>query len=129
MAELQKADITARIREARIESGLTQPEMAELLDVGSRTYQNYESDRVPWGLLGRIADATGRSVPWLLHGREEPPIEGLADLERKLDKLLLHFGLDVETISGTVEAFEAETDDADERPGGQGPPRPGRRAA
>jgi len=71
MAELQRREITERIRQARTEAGLTQPEMANLLEVAMRTYQNYESERVPWDLMGRISDITGRSLRWLLHGESE----------------------------------------------------------
>ena len=93
MAELQKAEISARIRQSRLEAGLTQPEMAELLDVTLRTYQNYEGDRVPWDLMGRISDITGRSLRWLLHGEDdaEPSMQvmqRLAVLEAKIDRLL-----------------------------------------
>lgn len=92
MAELQRAEITARIRQARMEAGLTQPEMAQLLDVGQRAYQNYESERVPWDLMGRIADVTGRSLRWLLHGEDEdePSMEvmqRLAAIQQRLDSL------------------------------------------
>lgn len=106
MAELQKAEITARIRQARKEAGLTQPEMAELLEVAMRTYQHYEDDRVPWSLMGRISDVSGKSIRWLLHGEEEPSVEGIAELEAKLDRLLEHFGL--ETISAAIEDAERE---------------------
>jgi len=93
MAELQKAEISARIRQSRLEAGLTQPEMAELLDVTLRTYQNYEGDRVPWALMGRISDITGQSLRWLLHGETdtEPAVEvlqRLESLEMKVDRVL-----------------------------------------
>lgn len=96
MAELQKREIVGRIREARKETGLTQPQMAELLDVAQRTYQNYESDRVPWNLMGRISDISGRSLRWLLHGEDdaEPSMavmQRLCVLETKLDRLLAKF--------------------------------------
>jgi transcriptional regulator with XRE-family HTH domain len=71
MAELQREEIVKRIRQARLEAGLTQPELADLLEVRLRTYQNYEYDRVPWGLMNQIAKATGKTTEWLLHG--EPP--------------------------------------------------------
>lgn len=93
MAELQRQEIIERIRQARNEAGLTQPQMAELLDVAQRTYQNYERDRVPWSLMGRISDISGRSLRWLLHGEDdaEPSMavmQRLGALEIKLDRLL-----------------------------------------
>jgi transcriptional regulator with XRE-family HTH domain len=105
MAELQKRDITKRIRQARQEAGLTQPQMADVLDVAGRTYQNYEDDRVPWALMGRISDVTGRSLRWLLHGEDdaEPSMEIMQRIgrleisqeriEAKLDALARHVGM------------------------------------
>lgn len=88
MAELQKAEITARIKQARKEAGLTQPELAELLDVTPRTYQNYESTRVPWSLIAKIAEATGTSTRWLLHGVEDEPAPMIpVDLMDKLNEM------------------------------------------
>lgn len=72
MAELQREEIVARIKQARKESGLTQEELADLLDVIPRTYQNYESTRVPWGFINQIAKATGKTPEWLLHGDPKP---------------------------------------------------------
>lgn len=68
MAELREAEIRQRIKRARREAGLSQSTMAELLGVIQRTVQNYENDHVPWGRLGDIADITGTSLRWLLHG-------------------------------------------------------------
>jgi transcriptional regulator with XRE-family HTH domain len=116
MAELHKAEITARIRQARKEAGLTQPEMAKLLEVAMRTYQNYEDDRVPWDLMGRISDVTGRSLRWLLHGEDdaEPSQQvmlRLDRLDRKLDELLTRDTAadSPETLTDIVSDFEDET--------------------
>lgn len=92
MAELQRQEITARIREARTEAGLTLKEMAEALDVVERTYWNYEDSRdgqgrVPWNLLGRISEITGKSKTWLLHG-DTPDVMGAMQGDRAiLDRL------------------------------------------
>jgi|SRR6516165_10377803 transcriptional regulator with XRE-family HTH domain len=98
----QQREINERIREARKGAGLTQPQMADLLAVAPRTYQNYEKDRVPWRLMGKISDVTGRSLRWLLHGEDdaEPSMEimqrigrlelGQERIEAKLDALVRH---------------------------------------
>jgi len=93
MAELQRHEICARIKQGREQAGLSQPEMAGLLDVALRTYQNYERDRVPWDQMGRISDITGRSLRWLLHGEDdaEPSMAvmlRLAEIEATLSRLL-----------------------------------------
>jgi len=93
MAQLQELEIVKRIEQARIESGLSQDEMADLLEVANRTYWNYENTRVPYKLMGRISDVTGRSLRWLLHGEDDSEpnmqvMQRLAVLEAKIDRLL-----------------------------------------
>lgn len=68
MAEIQREEIPKRIKQAREEAGLTQAEMADAINVGGRTYQNYESNRIPWGALNNIAEVTGKQTEWLIHG-------------------------------------------------------------
>lgn len=104
MAELERKAITARIKQARLETGLSQPEMAEALHAHERTYQNYESQkapRVPWGLMNEISTITGKSTEWLIHGDKPAPdlstaLNGsapdvrrqLAAIEKKQEKIL-----------------------------------------
>jgi transcriptional regulator with XRE-family HTH domain len=76
MGELDRAAISVRLAQAREEVGLTQVELAELLQVHFRSVQNYESPRerrIPFDLLDRWAQVTGRPKEWLLHG-DEPRI-------------------------------------------------------
>lgn len=87
MSELQREEITARIKQARNEAGLTQPEIADLLDVAPRTYQNYEADRVPWGLINDIAKITGKTAQWLLHGETPDVLGGFAAPSVQLDRI------------------------------------------
>lgn len=72
MAELENEGIFERIRLARKRAGLSQQEAADAIHVRVRTYQHYESDRVPWYGLGKIAEAFGTTKEWLLHGDETP---------------------------------------------------------
>jgi transcriptional regulator with XRE-family HTH domain len=79
--------------------------MADTLGVAMRTYQNYEKDRVPWRLMGRISDITGRSLRWLLHGEDdsEPSaevVQRLAAVEAKLDIVLAQLRGDEENPTG-----------------------------
>lgn len=68
MTELERAKISERIKEARVQAGMTQEELADLLHVRARTIANYEAGRVPWRLLGQIGELTGVSQQWLIHG-------------------------------------------------------------
>lgn len=75
-------EICARIVRARELAGLTQPELANLIGVTERTVRNYESGRVPWGLLNKIADVTGTTRTWLVDGPSQ-----LDRIEAKIDQL------------------------------------------
>ncbi len=62
----------SRLREARMNKGYTQQKLADMINVGLRSYQNYEgNDRHPtYELLVQIADILDVSIDWLL-GRDE----------------------------------------------------------
>lgn len=97
MANLDPVAIGGRIALARKQAGLTQGELAERIGVIPRSVQNYEAGRIPWKLLDSIAEATGVTKEWILHGDAlDDEIgdngEGLADvlallrsIERKVD--------------------------------------------
>ena len=82
-AQLQEG-ICGRIRQARKEAGFTQQEMADLLGMTMRGYQNYESNRVPFRWLDKIGEITGRSGEWLLRGDQEPAIPSDAELRQMI---------------------------------------------
>lgn len=93
--QLQR-EICARIKEARNRAGLTQQEMADLLDLTLRGYQNYEVERVPFRRLGEIARLTGVEESWLLYGggarAQGEMVEAVAtmiDLLRSIDQHLV----------------------------------------
>lgn len=70
-----------RIRQARTEAGLTQDQLADLVGVGMRQIQYYESgESDPYRKLRQIAEATGKPIDWLLRGDEatEPDGESVA---------------------------------------------------
>ena len=78
-----KRAVCERIRRARSKAGLTQEEMAGLLGVQSRTYQNYEYDRIPWEKLDTIAAETGVEKEWIVTG----VAPGESDLREHLDRV------------------------------------------
>lgn len=66
-------EIGARIQTARERAGLRQEDLADLIGVANRTVQNYEAGATkPYARLKAIAEATGATVEWLLHGDPEP---------------------------------------------------------
>ena len=79
--------ICARIKQARIEAGFTQQEIADLLNMTMRGYQNYESSRVPFRELDKIADLTGRSQEWFLRGDDEVTATTQPEVLARLDQL------------------------------------------
>lgn len=99
----QEREICARIKQARIEAGLTQDEFADLLKVEKRTVQNYEADRVPWRYLKEIAKITGRTQEWLLRGDVIDATQ-MDRIEQKLDLILDSLGV---SPSGAAAAAEA----------------------
>lgn len=115
MAQIEERMVRARIKQARKEAGLTQQQLAELLEVIPRSVQNYEdpgdNGRTPWGKINAIAKATGRTSEWILHGDEvvASPLELQQQLDRvegKLDELLSAVGGEVlprlEVLRGEV---------------------------
>lgn len=91
MAELESAAISDRLQAARTRAGLTQQEMADLLQVHKRTVEDWESPRkknVPYERMGEWADLTHVTVAWLLHGDEETATpEQIQNLEARLERV------------------------------------------
>lgn len=94
MSELERQMICQRVKQARVEAGLTQEELADLLNVGQRTVANYESVRVPWRYLAKIGEVTGRTQEWLLRGdADAEPADDLAALAKAVEQLAEQFDL------------------------------------
>jgi transcriptional regulator with XRE-family HTH domain len=135
MAELSKAAITQRVAAKREQSGLTQHEVAELMNVTPRTIQYWESQTNPivaFDRLDELAQVIGTTKFWLLHGAELPgsaedaaslaeilrrlgeieaKVDGLptaADLKRGLDTL--RKAIDAQASRGTRRARKTGTD-------------------
>jgi transcriptional regulator with XRE-family HTH domain len=112
MAELDRASIAARIKKARKEAGLTQPELGDALEPSMhyRTVQTWESVKkptVPWEHLDQIARITNVTKEWLLHGDEAIDARELADVIR--ETLVEEFA-SREVSSEQVASLEAASD-------------------
>lgn len=72
MNVFEPEEIGDRIARARERAGLRQEDLADLIGMSTRQVQNYESGASKqYSKLRAIADATGATVEWLLHGDPE----------------------------------------------------------
>lgn len=92
-------ELGSRIKTAREQAGLTQDDLADIVGLSMRQIQNLESGTSkPYKHLATIAEATGRSVEWLLHGDaptsadedrlREIVREEVSGLQAQLDRIL-----------------------------------------
>lgn len=91
MAELNRAEISKRIRQARTEAGFKNREqLADVLRVHRRTIEDWEDPKhqnVPWDRLEEIAQVTGKTKGWLLHGEQPEEAGRLETVDRRLGSL------------------------------------------
>lgn len=94
MQQFAAAEIGARIAEARKLAGaMTQEELAEALNVSTRSVQDYEAGKtIPWKHFHRLEQIFKRQLEWFLHGDQEvePATAGeasTASLLRRLEAL------------------------------------------
>jgi transcriptional regulator with XRE-family HTH domain len=70
MAKLTQVErrVAARVREARNKAGLSQGDLAEVLDLSVAGFGHYDRGRQPYSvdMLFKLAPVLGRSVEWLL---------------------------------------------------------------
>lgn len=80
MRQFAQQEIGERIAQARKESGgMTQEELAELLNVSKRSVQDYEAGTtVPWKYFQLLEEVFKRPLSWFLHGEEEQLPQDLA---------------------------------------------------
>lgn len=83
--------IGRRIAEARLaQGGMTQRELADLLDVSERSMQGYEiGEVIPYRLMPELSRVLQREVSWFLHGEvEQPGTAEIVQLLREIRDLL-----------------------------------------
>jgi transcriptional regulator with XRE-family HTH domain len=70
--EQQALEIGRRIAQARKEAGMTQVELAEILNISARSVQDYERGvTVPWKHFQRLEEVFKRPLRWFLRGESE----------------------------------------------------------
>ena len=104
------ADVGERIAQARKEAGLTQDELSDLIGVGMRQIQYYEAgESNPYRTLRRIAEATGQSVGWLLHGDPATELAAGEDVAAALQGIELRLAALEEKIDGLPTASDLKS--------------------
>lgn len=93
MQQFAAQEIGARIAQARHEAdGMTQEQLAELLNVSTRSVQDYESGvTMPWKHFRLLETIFKRQMGWFLYGdptEEEPDGELVERLDR-IERLAL----------------------------------------
>lgn len=80
-----------RIKKARNFAGLTQPQLAELIDVSLATIKNYEKDAsaAKVGKVIEIASACNVDEGWLFTGRGAMSAEPLITESEKIKKIII----------------------------------------
>ncbi|MDL2289400.1 helix-turn-helix domain-containing protein [Clostridia bacterium OttesenSCG-928-F22] len=62
-----------RIRDLRVDKGLSQNDIAQFLNIKQNTYSRYETDErgMPLEIIGKLADYYGTSVDYLMGRTDE----------------------------------------------------------
>ena len=105
----EQGSIGRRIAQARREAGLTQDELSDLVGVSMRTIQNWEGgDTSAYRHMRQIAEVTGRSLKWLLHGEDDESSDD--------DRLTLLQGEVSEIREMLARVLEARAEPAEQEP-------------
>lgn len=96
MQQFAAREIGARIAQARREAGrMTQEQLAELLNVSTRSVQDYEGGiTIPWRHFQRLEEIfKGRSMGWFLHGEDGEEVaagDRFSRVEEQLEETRAH---------------------------------------
>lgn len=129
MAELDRAQISRRIREARLLAGFkSQEQLGDVMHVHFRTVQDWENPKhqnVPWDRLDELAAVCGVTKIWLLHGDEAPAqasgsldevLRRLGSIEAQIDEAAAGVSAALEKLEQTIVELSGRIPQADVRP-------------
>lgn len=108
MQQLAAEEIGARIAQARNEAGgMTQPQLAELLDLSLRQVQNIEAgETIPYKYFQRLEQIfPSRTMGWFLHGDEDDASALSAD---DLDARLAAIEAEIRDLRRVLEGLAAD---------------------
>jgi transcriptional regulator with XRE-family HTH domain len=98
-----------RIKQARVEAGLTQDELGDFVGVGMRQIQYYESgESDPYRKLRQIAEATGKPISWLLRGEDQPDEDEIVERLLVVEALLRDVLRRLPEVPGEPEAGSSD---------------------
>lgn len=75
LPELDQDQIATRIRDAMRVAGVTNVQLAEIMEVHRNTVYLWirrDSPIIPWSRMGELAGVLGTTKEWLLHGGDLP---------------------------------------------------------
>lgn len=115
MQQFEQQAIGARIAQARKEQGgMTQEQLADLLNVSKRSVQEYEAGNVvPWKHFQQMATILKRPVEWFLHGEDDPAgtpaalVAALQEIDSSLGERLAQLEATVETLTALLHQLVA----------------------
>lgn len=82
MSQLQAQEIGQRIKQKRLERGMTQDDLASLTTFSARSLQDYENGvTIPYKHFTEIGKLLNARPEWLMYGEDEPP--GSSRLEQE----------------------------------------------
>lgn len=91
MAELDRAEISNRIRLARKQAGFRNRQMlADVMQVHWRTIEDWENPKhanVPWDRMEELSGVLNVQKMWILHGEDVVGEAALASLDSRLEEL------------------------------------------
>jgi transcriptional regulator with XRE-family HTH domain len=74
--QFEAAEIGARIRQALLESGMTQEELAAMASFSKRSLQDYLYGKtIPYRHFAELSRLLGRSTEWFLYGDKAVNVE------------------------------------------------------
>lgn len=108
MAELDIAQISLRIREARVTAGFRNREdAADVMQVHRNTFaawENPKDDNVPFTRIDELARVLGTTKWWLLHGDEVAPVQ---EIDSRLQELEETTARGLESLERAIDALTA----------------------
>lgn len=119
MQQFAAAEIGARIAQARKEAGgMTQEELADLLNVSKRSVQDYEAGvTIPWRHFQRLETIfPNRSMAWFLHGdaAAEAPSPATDVVMAEIAERLVHVEQLLEGLAAQPDGDDLESPRASE---------------